>query len=57
MDKFGPKYILFAGACIAGLGYIVLSQVQSYETFLVVYLLVISLAFNAGFNHPIMSTV
>ena len=57
VDKFGPKYILFAGACIAGLGYIVLSQVQSYETFLVVYLLVISLAFNAGFNHPIMSTV
>jgi hypothetical protein len=41
-------------AFLAGLGYILLSWVDSYTMFLVVYLAVISLAFIAGFVHSPM---
>lgn len=55
VDKFGPKYILFGGALLAGIGYVVLSQMDSYAMFLLVYLGLISVAVNAGFSHPVMS--
>ena len=57
VDRFGPKYILFGGALVAGLGYILLSQAYSYATFLIIYLGVISVSYNAGFNHSVMTTV
>ena len=42
---------MLAAALFAGIGYILFSFVNSYTTFLIVYLGVISLAFNAGFVH------
>ena len=51
LDRFGPKPLMLAAAGFAGVGYILFSFVTNYTTFLIVYLGVISLAFNAGFIH------
>jgi sugar phosphate permease len=51
IDRYGPKPMMFTAALLAGIGYILFSFVNSYATFLMVYLGVISLAFTAGFVH------
>ena len=53
IDRFGPRPIIVTAAFLAGAGYILLSWVDSYASFLVVYLAVISLAFIAGFVHSL----
>ena len=54
IDRFGPRPIIATAAFLAGVGYILLSWVDSYAAFLLVYLAVISLAFIAGFVHSPM---
>ena len=54
VDRFGPRPILATAALFAGIGYILLSWVNSYASFLLVYLGVISLVFTAGFAHSPM---
>lgn len=54
IDRFGPRPIIVTAAFLAGVGYILLSWVDSYASFLFVYLAVISLAFIAGFVHSPM---
>jgi len=54
IDRFGPRPIIAAAAFLAGVGYILLSWVDSYFEFMLVYLGVISLAFIAGFVHSPM---
>ncbi|MET0500736.1 MAG: MFS transporter [Candidatus Binatia bacterium] len=54
VDRFGPRPVIVVAAFLAGVGYILLSWVDSYSSFLVVYLGVISLAFVAGFVHSPM---
>lgn len=54
VDRFGPRPMILAAALLTGIGYIILSWVNSYASFLVVYLGVISLAFTAGFVHSPM---
>lgn len=54
IDRFGPRPIIVAAAFLAGVGYMLLSRVESYAGFLIVYLGVISLAFIAGFVHSPM---
>jgi sugar phosphate permease len=51
VDRHGPKPIMFTAALLAGIGYILFSRVNSYATFLIVYLGVISISFTAGFVH------
>ena len=51
IDRYGPRPMMFTAALLAGIGYILFSFVNSYATFLMVYLGVISLAFTAGFVH------
>jgi sugar phosphate permease len=51
IDRYGPKPMMFTAALLAGIGYILFSFVNSYATFLMVYLGVISLSFTAGFVH------
>ncbi|HYJ15419.1 MAG TPA: MFS transporter [Candidatus Limnocylindria bacterium] len=51
LDRYGPKPLMLTAALFAGVGYILFAFVHSYTTFLIVYLGVISLAFNAGFVH------
>ena len=57
IDRFGPRKILTAGTIIVAIGYILLSRVNSFPWFLVVYLGVISLAFNASFSSSTMAVV
>jgi sugar phosphate permease len=51
VDRHGPKPMMFTASLLAGVGYILFSYVDSYTTFLVVYLGVISISFTAGFVH------
>jgi len=51
IDRYGPKPVMLAAALLMGLGYLLLSTVDSYATFLIVYLGMISLAHAGGFMH------
>lgn len=51
LDRYGPKPVIVTAVLLTGGGYILFSWVESYTTFLVVYLGVISLAFTGGFVH------
>ena len=51
IDRYGPRPIIVTAVFFAGIGYILLSWVNSYASFLIVYLGVICLAFVAGFVH------
>ena len=51
IDRYGPRPIIVTAVFLAGTGYILLSWVNSYTNFLIVYLGVICLAFVAGFIH------
>jgi MFS family permease len=54
LDRYGPKPIMLAAVLLMGVGYLLLSQVNGYLTFLIVYLGVISLAHAGGFMHAPM---
>lgn len=54
IDRFGPRPMIIAAVTLSGIGYMLLAAVNSYATFLAVYLGVISLAFSAGFMHSPM---
>ncbi|MGH7827949.1 MAG: MFS transporter [Candidatus Binatia bacterium] len=54
LDRHGPKPIMLAAVLLMGAGYLLLSQVNTYTTFLIVYLGVISLAHAGGFMHAPM---
>jgi MFS family permease len=54
IDRYGPRPITVTAVFLAGVGYILLSWVNSYTSFMVVYLGVICLAFVAGFVHSPM---
>jgi MFS family permease len=54
LDRYGPKPIMIAAVLLMGVGYLLLSQVNGYAAFLVVYLGVISLAHAGGFMHAPM---
>lgn len=51
VDRHGPKPMMIAASLLAGIGYILFSWVDSYTTFLIVYLGVISISYTAGFVH------
>jgi MFS family permease len=51
IDRHGPRPIIVTAVFLAGVGYILLSWVDSYASFMIVYLGVICLAFVAGFVH------
>ncbi len=54
IDRYGPRPIIVVAVFLAGIGYILLSWVNDYASFLIVYLGVICLAFVAGFVHSPM---
>jgi len=51
IDRFGPRPIMTGAVLLTGIGYMMLYWVDTYLTFLIVYLAIISLAFGAGFMH------
>jgi MFS family permease len=57
IDRFGPRKLIIIGACLCGGGLILLSTVQSFWTFFLIYVFVVSLGSNAGFFHPLSTSV
>jgi sugar phosphate permease len=55
LDRFGPRPVILTAIILSGLGYALLSMVDGYASFLVVYLGVISLSFATGFMHSPMA--
>jgi MFS family permease len=55
IDRFGPRPMLLIATIMCGAGYILLAWVDSYTTFLIVYLGIISLSFTPGFVHASMA--
>lgn len=54
IDRFGPRPVMLTAIVLSSVGYMLFATVNSYATFLLVYLGVISLAFSAGFMHSPM---
>ena len=55
IDRFGPKPMILTAVLLTGMGYVCLGWVNSYTTFLIVYLGIISLSFTPGFVHAPMA--
>jgi sugar phosphate permease len=54
IDRYGPRPMMLAGILLSGIGYMILSGVNSYYQLLAVYLGIISMSFSAGFMHSPM---
>jgi len=55
LDRYGPRAIMLTAVTLMGVGYILLSQVESYIAFVIVYTVLISLAHSGGFMHAPMT--
>jgi sugar phosphate permease len=49
MDRYGPRPLILMAIVMSGVGHMLLSDVQSYLTLLLIYMGVVSLSFQAGF--------
>lgn len=57
IDRFGPRALIIIGAGLAGGGLILISRVQSFTALFLIYVLVVSIGYNAGFLHPISTAI
>jgi MFS family permease len=57
IDRFDLRVMLVLGTILAGGGFVLLSFTHSYLTFLLVFMGLLSLGFQAGFNHATMAAV
>ncbi len=57
VDRLGPRTMIAVGGVLAGLGFILLSLTPNFTTFLLVYIGVLAVGMNAGFNHGVMAAV
>ncbi len=55
IDRFGPRPMILVATSMTGIGYILFAWVDSYTSFLLVYLGIISLSFAPGFVHAPMA--
>ena len=55
LDRYGPRPIMLAAVVLMGAGYLLLSLVDGYVAFLIVYTGMISLAHSGGFMHAPMT--
>jgi MFS family permease len=55
LDRYGPRPVMLVAVSLMGIGYLLLSQAQSYIAFLIVYTGLISLAHSGGFMHAPMT--
>ncbi len=53
LDRFGPRKIMFFGIFVTGLGYIVLSQVNSLLTFYLVFVILVQGGGSFGFGNAV----
>jgi len=57
INRFGARNVIIFGAALTGVGLILLSMVQSFLAFFMVYVFVVSMGSNAGFFHPVSTAV
>ena len=57
IDRYDPRVMMVLGTTLAGLGFVLLSFTHSYLFFLLVFMGLLSLGFQAGFNHATMAAV
>jgi len=57
VDRFGARTMLLLGGVVAGLGFLLLSLSQNYVTFLLIYVGIVSVGFNAGFNNALSTAI
>jgi MFS family permease len=57
IDRFDVRVMLVAGTTLAGLGFVLLSFTHSYVMFVIVFMGMLSLGFQAGFNQATMATI
>jgi MFS family permease len=57
IDRFGPRLMMVLGSTLAGLGFVLLSFTHSYVLFLLVFMGLLTVGFQAGFNHATMAAV
>ena len=50
-DRWGPRTMLFLGAVLSGLGFLLLAFVHSYTAFLLVFVGLMSVGFRSGYNN------
>ena len=55
LDRYGPRPVMLAAVLLMGAGYLLLSRVNSYVAFLIVYTGLISLTHSGGFMHAPMA--
>ena len=49
IDRYGVRPLMFGGTLLVGIGYILLSRTSTYLSFVLVYLLVISIGASTSF--------
>lgn len=54
IDRFGPRPVILVSVIMSGIGHMLLAGVNTYVSFMLVYLGIISLFFGAGFMHSPM---
>lgn len=57
IDRLGPRPVILVGAALTGVGFLLLSLAQGYWSVFFIFVLIISLGYNAGFYHPISTAV
>ena len=57
VDKIGPRRLMLIGIPVMGLGYVLLSRVNSLLAFLAVYVLLISVGSSLGLSTPMTAAV
>src|ERR671923_2376169 len=57
IDRFDPRVMMVVGTMLAGLGFVLLSFTRSYVFFLLVFMGLLTLGFQAGFNQASMAAV
>ncbi|MBI3326112.1 MAG: MFS transporter [Nitrospinae bacterium] len=57
IDRFDLRVMMVLGTMLAGLGFVLLSFTHSYLSFLLVFMGLLSLGFQTGFNHASMAAV
>ena len=56
-DRWGPRTMLFLGAVLSGLGFLLLAFVQNYAFFLLVFVGLMSVGFRSGYNNASVTAV
>ena len=57
IDRFDLRVMMAIGTTMAGLGFVLLAFTHSYATFLLVFMVLLSVGFQTGFNQATMSAV